>query len=1056
MKAKLSLCSFILCFLLAVSGQAQQALINKMIPQPVPKSPNSAAIDKYGDYQVSHYTGLPAISIPLFEAKSGPLSFPVTLNYHAAGHRPMDIASWVGLGWSLNGSQVTRSVNGTPDEYHYFTHPLNPSPSNCTSFYYLKGLAEGGADAEPDIYSYSYPGGGGKFMFVNTGTYVNISTTAPRGPAYLFPYAPIVVSRISDLKLEIKDEKGVTYRFGQNYAGTQASTEATNALNGGNPSLTAITSWNLMTMAAPNSSDSITFNYQALGTANRTDVTHTWLVTDQRNITTGGTAPPDTHNAIYTTSTTSSSVDQKALKEIFFDNGKIEFIVSAAARTDGTQLKFLEKIVVSELFNGVYTTKKTIDFIYSYFTKSGGTNAQLKLDEVQIQDNTGANVQRYTFTYHTNSFSWSPTSFQNARDLWGFFNGATGNTDLVLRRSVPFQYSNVTAPGSVPIGGGVNRSVNPAYSKEGVLQRINFPTGGYTEFDYENHKYLNDDDVVTLAGGLRVTKITSKDSPNGISLIKTYKYGIAESGVGKALFSSNQLNYQGEQLVYAPYCDGVNPPSVRYRIRSYHSTFFNVEESSPVVYLQVTEYDGDYAGTTNGKTEYEYDGGQLIVRDMEQVVPPSTKSFRHSNAWQRGKLSKKTIYVGAAKVQKETTQYNTFHATEGKLVGIGTYTFKTGAFQCAEGPFCPNELNEPVDQNLYRSALYFQNSGVLLPTVTTRVVYGTASDSVAVTSTSAYDPDKLVVLENTETRSNTAQETVVVNRYPFQFAANVNATSTGNAKGIYMLNSKNVLGTPMETYTYLQGSGTTQRVTSAVLSTFRQNANNAKHVVADQVFLFESAQPLAKISFVPMTVNGTGVSKDSRYALRLNFSEYNTNSQVTQFAKANDIANSFQYGYGSKLPVAEIKNAAANEFKLEGFEDSSVAGVVTDLTQAQTQTGRKYFNGDYTISFTRPNSRDYVVEYYYFSSPNWVFISKPYTGTSMALTEGTRIDNIRIRPVDAPLTSYTYDPLYGISSITDPNCVTTYYGYDTFGRLQIVKDHKNSAVSTYNYHYYKQ
>src|SRR5690349_9164557 len=112
MKAKLYLLSCILSLLALPGLGQQQALMNKMMPQPVPKSPNAAAIDRYGDYQVSHFTGLPSISIPIFEAKSGSLSYPITLSYHAAGNRPGDIASWVGLGWSLSSSQITCSVNG--------------------------------------------------------------------------------------------------------------------------------------------------------------------------------------------------------------------------------------------------------------------------------------------------------------------------------------------------------------------------------------------------------------------------------------------------------------------------------------------------------------------------------------------------------------------------------------------------------------------------------------------------------------------------------------------------------------------------------------------------------------------------------------------------------------------------------------------------------------------------------------------------------------------------------------------------------------------------------
>lgn len=461
---------------------AQQDFINKMIPKPVPKSPNAASLGKFGDYQVSHFTGLPSISIPIFEAKSGELSVPITLNYHASGNRPTDVASWVGLGWALSaGGQITRSVNGRKDEDYYFTHPLNPAPSNCSSYYYLQYAQSqsGWLDTEPDIYSYSYPGGGGgKFLFVTQGTYVNENSTGTIGPAYLFPYAPIVVNRVNDQKIQITDERGVLHRFGTNAGGT-LSTEQTNAFNGGNPSVQAITAWNLMDIVSPNSSDAITFTYQGLGTASRHDVTHTWLVSDQCDAY-GVSCPAATHGAAYSVSNTDSNVNQQGVLEILFATGKVRFVPSSLNRLD-QPMKYLDKIEIYELFNGAYAIKKIVDFSYSYFSDAGSPNAALKLDRIQIQDAAALTVQNYTFEYHTNTFSWNSVTgnYLAARDYWKFYNGAIGNTDLVNRQTVSYQATGASTPTNIFIGGAFNRDVNTTYSKEGVLKRVNFPTGVY-------------------------------------------------------------------------------------------------------------------------------------------------------------------------------------------------------------------------------------------------------------------------------------------------------------------------------------------------------------------------------------------------------------------------------------------------------------------------------------------------------------------------------------------------------------------------------------------------
>jgi YD repeat-containing protein len=60
---------------------------------------------------------------------------------------------------------------------------------------------------------------------------------------------------------------------------------------------------------------------------------------------------------------------------------------------------------------------------------------------------------------------------------------------------------------------------------------------------------------------------------------------------------------------------------------------------------------------------------------------------------------------------------------------------------------------------------------------------------------------------------------------------------------------------------------------------------------------------------------------------------------------------------------------------------------------------------------------------------------------------------------NAQVTAYTYKPLVGVSSMTDPRGVTTYYEYDSFGRLQRTYYKENNVektVETYNYNYKNQ
>lgn len=53
----------------------------------------------------------------------------------------------------------------------------------------------------------------------------------------------------------------------------------------------------------------------------------------------------------------------------------------------------------------------------------------------------------------------------------------------------------------------------------------------------------------------------------------------------------------------------------------------------------------------------------------------------------------------------------------------------------------------------------------------------------------------------------------------------------------------------------------------------------------------------------------------------------------------------------------------------------------------------------------------------------------------------------------AKITSYTYDPLIGLTSITDPSGYTSYYVYDDFNRLKYIKNKDGDVLEQYRYNY---
>lgn len=131
---------------------------------------------------------------------------------------------------------------------------------------------------------------------------------------------------------------------------------------------------------------------------------------------------------------------------------------------------------------------------------------------------------------------------------------------------------------------------------------------------------------------------------------------------------------------------------------------------------------------------------------------------------------------------------------------------------------------------------------------------------------------------------------------------------------------------------------------------------------------------------------------------KLTYDFYDTSGNLTQYTPEGGSPVSIVWGYNKTQPIAKIENATnAQLVSALGVSDFSA------ITEAQLSS----------LNNLRTNS----------------------TFTSSMIT------------------TYTYQPLVGISSITDPKGDTVYYTYDGLGRLQYVKDAQGKLLTDYQYHY---
>ncbi|MBL0745585.1 hypothetical protein [Chryseolinea lacunae] len=1167
---------------------SQQDAVNKLMPRPLPPSPNVASLGKFGDYQVSHFSGLPQISIPLYEVKSGALTLPITLNYHAAGFKPTDVSGWVGLGWALSaGGQISASVKGMTDSEYFYYYPLKSDASTCTDFEYLKSVANGSMDTEPDVYGYSYPGGSGKAMFLNTAAYDQGKPKLNNGLAFLIPYAPIVLKQtVPGTQFELTDAAGNLFRYGMDKR-NRKPTENTVTYTGGQQSH-ATTAYYMTDMIAPNTRDNISMTYQDVGDARMKDLTYAYIITDncQSVPGTGGTGGPSLKpcpTQLYTPQKTTIDITagQIGVDSIKFKTGLVRFFLGTTRLDvnplDARPLKFLDRIEIYGLIAGTYTLQKIVKFSYSYFKNPGGQNTALKLDAVSFQDNAGVVVQRYKLSYTTNTFSWTAgtDATLNGRDLWGYYNGAS-NTDLLLPRTVDYQ-DVLGAPTTKTFGGATNRAVNETLMKEGVLSRIDFPTGGYTKFDYEANRYLNGS-TPTLTGGLRVTAITSAESLTAPATVKAYKYGASESGYGTPNFSDYQYTYFTEQAWHEEACVPQDA-YLTYRLRTYqsNSSFYqDAFDAAPVLYSSVTEYLQNGSNGKLGKTIYSYNS---VTDPADQLVQGSNKYYHNSYAWKRGQLTSKIVYdsLGAI-VYSQSTTYTPYQETA-NTVGLGVFRFSPRADEVCFADICSSS-NRYYTQT-FKTQAFIQSTGVFLPTTISEKTYmnGNVNRFVEKVTVKTYELANYQVTNVTTTQGNGYEQRVVVNRYPFQMQPMNESATSGTAKGIAMMRRKHIVGVPLESYSYLQkNDNSNQRVVSGQVTIFRQHTADTSFVVTDKIYLWESDTAISKSSYVQVSINAAknGVTMDGGYKQRLSLLSYDYDGNLQMAQKDNNQIVSYLYGYNGSVPIAEVVNAQNTQYKIvttkipstgslaispgtssantytatynfkidyagpvtlklgvpgsvstnfnctgagsangllptgacgagtytmngaavgdsyltvtvydapgtpggvgacgeiiypkyttrtdvygtieflaESFEENTTTGVVRNASVAHS--GEAYFSGDYTVAFTKPNARSYYLDYYYLDASNkWVYIQKVYSSTSMILSEGSAIDDVRIYPQDAQINTYTYIPNVGTTSTIDPNGKGLFYSYDTFGRLKLTRDTNFNILKMYDYYY---
>jgi RHS repeat-associated protein len=1021
---------------------------NNVVADVVHPAPNAASLGKYGDIPVSYHTGLPQISIPIYNLKEGSLSLPIAFSYHASGIKVEEMASWVGLGWSLQaGGVLTRVVRNAPDEdvsysqhsgyWADYGYEFNPNTSEVQN---LDKAASGQIDTEPDLFCFNVNGFTGKFFFNDNREVILVPQQDIR--------VEVLTSQHSwghsfdEWILTMPD--GVKYYFGGTDAVEKSASSSGYVFN---TNMFIPSSWYLRRIESAGGEHLIELEYSTENYAYYHNAS-------EYKVDASGACPAPTvaPNPVKTL------VQGLRLQRITTSTQQVEFtanhirqdlsryILGSQSGTND-QSRALDAIEIKDSEGNCF---KRFEILHSYFQSSnqGSVNfdpdqsdqKRLRLDAIQESScHSGAHLPPYSFHYQHQV--GLPRRRSYAQDHWGYFNGQYLNT-VLTPKTVSSTQANCSA--------GAIRAPHASRMKEWSLKQVDYPTGGNTRFVMEAHQvssYNFGQGSSTLAGGLRVKKIIHDDGDVDQSNDMVQSFGYTKSSGGTSGKLMSNVVYAGplnvgtgsgypSNLVFCP-----GSANIPYQFGSQSIAPMHQVSGSHVGYSQVK-----VAQAGQGWSLYEFDI-QPYNSSTATSFPYESVPFNPEN----GNLTREKHYNEAGILQAETLYeyHNEVQESTTSLVpwGNGSYPGVLKIQLADVSGVCNNQTTGLGTVHARKG--YALLSGLHQLVRQTETTYDAdGSNALSKQTEYFYDhPDHVQLtaeqitnsdgsLHRTEYRyahelNQSAMLQINMVAIPLEVRQKVNGQLTGGSKVAYSSFGNKIL--PQHHYQILQNGSLRQRATLAL---------------------------------------------------------YGGKDNLRQYHPTGDQAAAYLWDASETRVIAEVRNARYDEVGYAGFEDEGktvaengrfrIVGT-GPLYNADAQTGHQslhlYQSGGVHrhLQYTAGLTGEYVLGFWYkggsvFVKKNgslqataqyageWTYFEKKLSlnvlqKISLSPPNGTMplIDEVRIHPVDAHMTTYAFDDAQRLTTITDLNNRSLSYAYDDFGRLSTIKDQDGNLTKAYAY-----
>lgn len=590
------------------------------------------------------------------------------------------------------------------------------------------------------------------------------------------------------------------------------------------------------------------------------------------------------------------------------------------------------------------------------------------------------------------------------------------------------------------------------------------------------------------AGGLRIRRIIDHDGINPANdKVKKYIYhyfadkngdGIPEEySYGRRMTRPGYSYFDISTEIRVIQTGGGNEYGADY---SYH--LMRVSDSdiplngsalgSVVGYDQVTELHGENG--ENGMTVYKYINQPDYIGNYSlnaqgfsvPVRPPYGSTIPEAL---NGELTSQTDYAytegGYVPVRSVSNTYSKVLTNENDVYGMEPRNYPVNSYtdETYNGQIITPCGRELYFYNTLRSDWTFLNS-------TDEKTYNSGDSTSFLEKLITYsysNPNHMQLTASSVVNSKGQTETTNLT-YPLDYT-NLSA-SDGFTLGIQRLQNLHVINAPVEkTVSKTDAGSTTALVTSAVLGSY-----NAALPRPDLFYRSESASPIN--GFLPASTGGMGLTKDAHYQPLIYSDRYDQYGNILQQHKVSDVLHSYVWDYNNSLPTAEVTGGAVGDIAYSSFEADGTGNwtIGSGTMIGGGITGRAYYQLNNDISKTGLTSTtSYIVSYWTQNATpltisgtvtnfpvkgktinGWTFFEHLVTGqTTITLNGAGNIDELRLYPSGAQMTTYTYDPLVGMTSQTDAGNRVTYYEYDGLARLKRIRDQDYNILKSYEYQY---